>query len=74
MNEIGEPVPESTIINTLSQVDEAIAKIGLPAVVRPAYTLGGAGGGIGRTREELTGSLNWVSPGPAFIRSSSNRA
>ncbi len=54
MNEIGEPVPESTIINTLSQVDEAIAKIGLPAVVRPAYTLGGAGGGIGRTREELT--------------------
>ena len=54
MNEIGEPVPQSTIINTLSQIDEAIAKIGLPAVVRPAYTLGGAGGGIGRTREELT--------------------
>ena len=54
MNEIGEPVPESMVINTLSQIDEAIAKIGLPAVVRPAYTLGGAGGGIGRTREELT--------------------
>ena len=54
MNEIGEPVPKSTVINTLSQIDEAIAKIGLPAVVRPAYTLGGAGGGIGRTREELT--------------------
>jgi carbamoyl-phosphate synthase large subunit len=54
MNEIGEPVPESMVINTLSRIDEAIAKIGLPAVVRPAYTLGGAGGGIGRTREELT--------------------
>jgi carbamoyl-phosphate synthase large subunit len=54
MNEIGEPVPISMVINTLSQIDEAIAKIGLPAVVRPAYTLGGAGGGIGRTREELT--------------------
>jgi carbamoyl-phosphate synthase large subunit len=54
MNEIGEPVPKSIVINTLSQIDEAIAKIGLPAVVRPAYTLGGAGGGIGRTREELT--------------------
>jgi len=54
MNEIGEPVPRSIVINTLSQIDEAIAKIGLPAVVRPAYTLGGAGGGIGRTREELT--------------------
>ena len=47
MNEIGEPVPRSMVINTLSQIDEAIAKIGLPAVVRPAYTLGGAGGGIG---------------------------
>jgi carbamoyl-phosphate synthase large subunit len=54
MNEIGEPVPKSTVINSLSQIDEAIARIGLPAVVRPAYTLGGAGGGIGRTREELT--------------------
>jgi len=54
MNEIGEPVPKSIVINTLSQIDEAIAKIGLPAVVRPAYTLGGAGGGIGRTKEELT--------------------
>jgi len=54
MHEIGEPVPRSIVINSLSQIDEAIAKIGLPAVVRPAYTLGGAGGGIGRTREELT--------------------
>jgi carbamoyl-phosphate synthase large subunit len=54
MNDIGEPVPKSMVINSLSQIDEAVAKIGLPAVVRPAYTLGGAGGGIGRTREELT--------------------
>jgi len=54
MNEINEPVPKSMVINSLGQIDEAISKIGLPAVVRPAYTLGGAGGGIGRTREELT--------------------
>ena len=54
MTEIGEPVPNSTIINSLSQLDEAIRTIGLPAVVRPAYTLGGAGGGIGKTKEELT--------------------
>ncbi|MDO8874383.1 MAG: carbamoyl-phosphate synthase large subunit [Methanoregula sp.] len=53
MLEIGEPVPNSTILTSLSQVDEAIKLIGLPAVVRPAYTLGGAGGGIARTREEL---------------------
>jgi len=54
MNEIGEPVPRSMVLNSLSQVDEAIREIGLPAVVRPAYTLGGAGGGIGKTKEELT--------------------
>jgi carbamoyl-phosphate synthase large subunit len=54
MTEIGEPVPKSRVINSLSQVDDAIREIGLPAVVRPAYTLGGAGGGIGKTREELT--------------------
>jgi carbamoyl-phosphate synthase large subunit len=54
MKEIGEPVPKSITINSLSQIDEAIREIGLPAVVRPAYTLGGAGGGIGKTREELS--------------------
>ncbi len=53
MVEIGEPVPKSTIVTSLAQVDEAITAVGLPAVVRPAYTLGGAGGGIARTREEL---------------------
>lgn len=54
MTEIGEPVPKSMVLNSLSQVDDAIREIGLPAVVRPAYTLGGAGGGIGKTKEELT--------------------
>ena len=53
MNAIGEPVPKSVVINSLSQIDEAIREVGLPAVVRPAYTLGGAGGGIGKTKEEL---------------------
>jgi carbamoyl-phosphate synthase large subunit len=53
MMQIGEPVPNSMILNSLSQVDEAVKTVGLPAVVRPAYTLGGAGGGIGKTREEL---------------------
>jgi len=53
MMRIGEPVPNSMILNSLSQIDEAIKSVGLPAVVRPAYTLGGAGGGIGKTKEEL---------------------
>ncbi len=53
MVQIGEPVPKSVILNSLNQVDEAINAVGLPAVVRPAYTMGGAGGGIGKTKEEL---------------------
>lgn len=46
MQEIGEPVPDSTIVTT---VEEALAfgeEIGYPLIVRPAYTLGGSGGGI----------------------------
>lgn len=53
MNELGEPVPESEIVTT---VEEAIAfaeKVGYPIIVRPAYTLGGAGGGIAQNEEEL---------------------
>jgi len=51
---IGEPVPESL---TVHSVDEAVAfadRVGFPLVVRPAYTLGGTGGGFATTREELT--------------------
>jgi carbamoyl-phosphate synthase large subunit len=51
---LGEPVPESL---TVHSVDEAIAfadRVGFPLVVRPAYTLGGTGGGFATTREELT--------------------
>ncbi|MDD1719227.1 MAG: carbamoyl-phosphate synthase large subunit, partial [Methanoregulaceae archaeon] len=53
MNEIGEPVPTSMILNQMSEIDEAIRQVGLPAIIRPAYTLGGAGGGIAHTRDEL---------------------
>ncbi len=53
MQEIGEPVPESAIVSTL---DEALAfadSIGYPVIIRPAYTLGGTGGGIAETPEQL---------------------
>ncbi|MDD1709439.1 MAG: carbamoyl-phosphate synthase large subunit, partial [Methanoregulaceae archaeon] len=53
MGEIGEPVPKSMILNSPTQVDEALAIVGLPAIIRPAYTLGGSGGGIAHTRDEL---------------------
>ena len=53
MREIAQPVPESAIVNT---VEEAIAfsrSIGFPIIVRPAYTLGGTGGGIAWSETEL---------------------
>ena len=52
LREIGEPVPESAIVEDWGQARAALDDIGLPAVVRPAYTLGGTGGGVVRTEEE----------------------
>ncbi|MBC1795099.1 carbamoyl-phosphate synthase large subunit [Listeria booriae] len=46
MHELGEPVPESDIIHNLQEAQNFVAKIGYPVIVRPAYTLGGSGGGI----------------------------
>ncbi len=53
MERICEPVPKSMILNRMDQIDEAMETVGLPAIIRPAYTLGGSGGGIAHTREEL---------------------
>ncbi|WP_163579730.1 carbamoyl-phosphate synthase large subunit [Gracilibacillus saliphilus] len=46
MNEINEPVPESQIVNTVDQALDFAEEIGYPLIVRPAYTLGGTGGGM----------------------------
>ncbi|MFH1538302.1 MAG: carbamoyl-phosphate synthase large subunit [bacterium] len=53
MNEIGQPVPESEIITSLDAGIEFAERIGLPLIVRPAYTLGGTGGGIAKDMESL---------------------
>ena len=53
MEQIGEPVPKSMILQSIDQVDTALETVGLPAIIRPAYTLGGSGGGIAHTRDEL---------------------
>ncbi|MDI3257288.1 MAG: carbamoyl-phosphate synthase large subunit [Kyrpidia sp.] len=53
MADIGEPVPESAIV---TRVEEALAfagRIGYPVIVRPAYTLGGTGGGLAGGPDEL---------------------
>ncbi len=51
--DIGEPVPDSEIVTDLDQARRVAKEIGLPLVVRPAYTLGGTGGGVARSRDEL---------------------
>lgn len=53
MLEIGEPVPESTIASTVEECIAFANQIGYPLIVRPAYTLGGTGGGIVRNEQEL---------------------
>ena len=52
LREIGEPAPESEIVEDWGTAIAARDQIGLPLVVRPAYTLGGTGGGIAHTAEE----------------------
>lgn len=46
MHELNEPVPESQIVNTVDQAVDFANEIGFPLIVRPAYTLGGTGGGM----------------------------
>ncbi|MFD2628317.1 carbamoyl-phosphate synthase large subunit [Oceanobacillus kapialis] len=53
MKKLGEPVPDSMIVNTVDQACEFAVEIGFPLIVRPAYTLGGAGGGMCYSMEEL---------------------
>ncbi|HEU5430848.1 MAG TPA: carbamoyl-phosphate synthase large subunit, partial [Thermomicrobiales bacterium] len=50
---IGEPVVESSIVTNLDEAHAFAAKAPLPLVIRPAFTLGGTGGGVARTPEEL---------------------
>jgi carbamoyl-phosphate synthase large subunit len=53
MQRIGEPLPRSKAVNSIDEAVEMIDELGLPLIIRPAYTLGGAGGGIAYTKEEL---------------------
>ncbi len=53
MRKLGEPVPESEIVHTVGEAVTFSETIGYPVIVRPAYTLGGTGGGIAHSRDEL---------------------
>lgn len=53
MEKIGEPCIESLVVNTVEDAAVFSDKIGYPVIVRPAYTLGGTGGGIAYDEEQL---------------------
>jgi carbamoyl-phosphate synthase large subunit len=54
MHELKEPVPESEIVTQVKEATAFADQIGFPLIIRPAYTLGGTGGGIAYNMEELT--------------------
>jgi carbamoyl-phosphate synthase large subunit len=51
--DIGEPVVESAIVHNLAEAHAFAERVPLPLIIRPAYTLGGTGGGVAHTPEEL---------------------
>ena len=51
--EIGEPVVESTVVHNLAEAHAFAEQVPLPLIIRPAYTLGGTGGGIAFTPQDL---------------------
>lgn len=53
MNDMEVPVPESDIINTIDEAYDFVEKTGYPFIVRPAFTMGGTGGGICYNEDDL---------------------
>ncbi len=53
MASLGEPLPPSATAHSVDEAVEAAARLGLPVVVRPAFTLGGSGGGIAADLDEV---------------------
>src|ERR687891_315397 len=52
MERAGLRVPRSAAVKSMREADRALPEVGLPAIVRPGFTMGGAGGGIARTEAE----------------------
>lgn len=53
MAKIGLEVPRNAIVNSWEEAQEAVKRTGLPAIIRPSFTLGGSGGGVANTPEEF---------------------
>ncbi|MGM0902412.1 MAG: carbamoyl phosphate synthase large subunit [Bacillota bacterium] len=58
MYKLNEPVPESEVVHSVDEALKFAKATGYPVIVRPAYTLGGTGGGIAPTEEELISLVN----------------
>ena len=54
MQELGEPVPASLTVSTVEQALAFAKTVGYPVIVRPAFTMGGTGGGLANNEAELT--------------------
>ena len=53
MRDIGLDLPKSKIVKNIKQAQKCFKKIGLPAIIRPSFTLGGLGGGIAKSKKEF---------------------
>ena len=53
LQELGEPIPESVIATSLEEARTFAQEIGFPLIIRPAYTIGGTGGGVAAKDDEL---------------------
>jgi len=58
MVKVGMDVPKSATVHSLEEAREAVKEIGLPAIIRASYTLGGTGGGIAYNKEEFDAKIS----------------
>ncbi|MGI6413800.1 MAG: carbamoyl-phosphate synthase large subunit [Syntrophomonadaceae bacterium] len=57
MQQIGEPIPDSAVVHSVEEALQFASEAGYPLIVRPAYTLGGTGGGTVNNPQELTAAI-----------------
>ena len=53
MQDLNEPIPASKTVNTVEEALEFADEIGYPVIVRPAFTMGGTGGGMCDNKQQL---------------------
>jgi carbamoyl-phosphate synthase large subunit len=59
MEDISLAVPRSGLVNRLEEGLNVLDYVGLPAIIRPSFTLGGGGGGVARTKAEFIEKVEW---------------